>query len=118
VLSTDTTLCEAEIIRIYGIRISIEVFFKMAMSLLRRTEEFHCNNCNALVAHTSIVFSRYLLMEWELRQNQDHRTIGDLCYQLYDEVSDMYLKTALAQLMAFFTQLKKQFSLDTDFVVE
>jgi hypothetical protein len=88
------------------------------MSLLHLAKEFHCNNYDALVAHTSIVFSRYLLMEWERRQNQDHRTFGDLCYQLCDEVSDMDLKTALAQPMAFFTQLKKQFSLDTDFVFE
>jgi hypothetical protein len=51
-------------------------------------------------------------MEWERQQNQDYRTFGDLCYQLCDEVSNMDLKTALAQPMAFFTQLKKQFSLE------
>jgi hypothetical protein len=51
-------------------------------------------------------------MEWERRQNQDHRTFGNLCYQLCDEVSDMDLKIALAQPMAFLTQLKKQISLE------
>jgi hypothetical protein len=73
------------------------------MSLLHLAKEFHCKNYEALVAHTSNVFSRYLLMGRERQQNQDYRIFGDLCYQLCDEVSDMNLKTALAQPMAFFT---------------
>lgn len=114
VLSTDTAIEPTEAIRIYGIRWSIEVFFKSAKSLLRLGKEFHCNNYDALVAHTTIVFTRYILIEWERRHHQDHRTLGELCYQFCDEVRDIDLKTALAQLMGLFSQLKNQFSESTE----
>lgn len=118
VLSTDITLTDEEIIRIYGIRWSIEVFFKSAKSLLRLAKEFQCNNYDAMVAHTSIVFSRYMLMEWERRHHQDHRTFGELCFQLCDEVRDMDLKTALSELMTMFSELKNQFAESTELIFE
>ena len=118
VLSTDITLTDEEIIRIYGIRWSIEVFFKSAKSLLRLAKEFQCNNYDAMVAHTSIVFSRYMLMEWERRHHQDHRTFGELCFQLCDEVRDMDLKTALSELMTMFSKLKNQFAESTELIFE
>jgi hypothetical protein len=106
VLSTDTTVSNDEIIRIYGMRWSIEVFFKSAKSLLRLEKEFHCNSYDSLVAHTTIVFSRYMLLEWERRHHQDDRTLGGLFFMFCDEVRDMDMKTALGQLMEFFIQLK------------
>jgi len=106
VLSTDTTLPDDEIIRIYGIRWSIEVFFKSAKSLLKLGKEFHCNNYDSQVAHTTIVFTRYLLLEWERRHHQDQRTFGGIFFMFCDEIRDMDLKTALLQLMEFFSRLK------------
>jgi hypothetical protein len=106
VLSTDIAVSDEEIIRIYGMRWSIEVFFKSAKSLLNLGKEFHCNNYDSIVAHTAIVFSRYLLIEWERRHHQDDKTLGGLFFMFCDEVRDMDLKTALLQLMEFFVQLK------------
>ncbi len=42
----------------------------------------------ALVSHTSIVFTRYIALEWALRKENDPRTIGNLFYVMLDEIRD------------------------------
>ncbi|MFO6393179.1 IS4 family transposase, partial [Pseudomonas aeruginosa] len=54
-----------------------------------------------LISHTTIVFTRYILLAWEARQKADSKTLGGLFYLLCDEVKDIDVKTALVQLWAF-----------------
>ena len=75
-ISTDTGLPETEIIRIYGKRWDIEVFFKMCKSYLKLAKEFQGRSYDMMVAHTTIVFSRYIMLAVENRNNTDLRTIG------------------------------------------
>ena len=105
VLSTDVTLEEAEIIRIYGMRWSIETFFKFTKSYLKLGAEFQGRSFDMLISHTTIVFSRYLVMEWERRQENDEKSLGGLFFLFSDEVRDLDLVTALQQLMAFFMDI-------------
>jgi len=105
ILTTDLALDNAEIVRIYGMRWSIETFFKMAKSHLKLGSEFQGRSFDMMISHTTIVFSRYLILEWERRQNTDERSLGGLFYLLADEVMDIDLKTALRQLMAFVLDL-------------
>jgi hypothetical protein len=63
VLSTDLSLDDTEIIRIYGMRWGIETFFKFTKSHLKLGKEFQGRSFDLLVSHTTIVFSRYLVME-------------------------------------------------------
>lgn len=107
ILSTDTTLDEHEIVRIYGMRWSIEVFFKSTKSLLKLGAEFQGQSFDMRVSHTSIVFTRYMLLEWERRHNNDERSIGGIFFLLAEEVRDVDLKTALQSLMQFFLEIKK-----------
>jgi hypothetical protein len=100
-LTTDPTLDNAEIVRIYGMRWSIETFFKMAKSHLKLGTEFQGRSFDMMISHITIVFSRYLILEWERRENNDERSLGGLFYLFADEVMDLDLKTALRQLMAF-----------------
>ncbi len=58
-----------------------------------------------MISHTTIVFSRYLILEWERRETNDERSLGGLFYLFADEVMDLDLKTALRQLMAFVLEL-------------
>lgn len=88
-ISTDTSLSEEEIIRIYGKRWSIEVFFKMNKSFLKLAKEFQGRSYDSMVAHTSIVFTRYIMLAIENRKNNDMRTIGGLFYQCCDELKDI-----------------------------
>jgi len=105
ILSTDISLDGSETVRIYGMRWSIEVFFKSAKSLLKLGSEFQGRNYDMLIAHTTIVFTRYILLEWERRHNQDLRSYGELFYLFCDEIQDIDYETAIRQLMLFFTEM-------------
>lgn len=56
-LSTDTSLKDTEIVRIYGNRWSIECFFKASKSFLKLGSEFQSRSYGAMVSHTTIVFT-------------------------------------------------------------
>lgn len=105
ILSTDLALEPNEIVRIYGMRWSIETFFKVTKSYLKLGTEFQGRSFDMLISHTTIVFSRYLAMEFERRQTGDTRTLGGLFFLYADEVRDLNYQTALQQLMTFFLTL-------------
>ncbi|BAU29633.1 putative transposase ISC1217 [Aneurinibacillus soli] len=86
ILCTDLFLTEEEIIETYGIRWDIEVFFKCTKSLLRLQKEFHGRSYDLLVSHTTIVFSRYIVLAWQNRQSTDRRTLGGLFLALCEKV--------------------------------
>lgn len=58
-----------------------------------------------LISHTTIVFTRYLTMEWERRQENDQRSLGGLFFLFSDEIREMDLKMAMQQLILFFVEL-------------
>ncbi|MFI2859367.1 transposase [Paenibacillus sp. JSM ZJ436] len=108
ILCTDLSLSEEEIIRIYGIRWDIEVFFKCAKSLLRLQKEFQGRTYDLLISHTTIVFSRYILLAWQHRQSTDNRTLGGLFHLLCDEVSQLDWAVALQQLIQILEDVAKK----------
>ena len=103
-LTTDTALSEDETIRIYGMRWSIETFFKASKSLFKLSEEFQTRNYDAAVAHTAIVFTRYTILEWLRRQENDDKTYGGLFFAMCEDVQDMELSEALTSLMGLFME--------------
>lgn len=96
---TDMSLSEEEIIRIYGKRWQIEVFFKTCKSMLNLIGECHSLSYDALTAHTAIVFTRYMLLALEQRKNSDQRTLGELFFFLVDELADITFSRSLCILM-------------------
>lgn len=100
ILSTDLVLEPSEIVRIYGMRWSIETFFKVTKSYLKLGTEFQDRSFEMLISHTSVVFSRYLVMEFERRQAGVTRTLRGLFFLYADEVRDLDYQTALQQLMS------------------
>lgn len=76
ILSTDCTLSEQEIVRIYGMRWDIEVFFKTTKSLLRLQKEFQGMSYDLLISHTAIVFSKYIVLSWQNRCHNNQRPLG------------------------------------------
>ena len=88
-ISTDTTLDENEIIRIYGKRWDIEVFFKTCKSYLHLVKECRSLSYDALTAHVSIVFARYMMLAVTQRCNTDDKTICELFFCLMDELADI-----------------------------
>jgi len=97
-LSTDVTLSNEEIIRIYGMRWDIEVFFKACKSMLKLGKEFQGRSYDMMIAHTSIVFTRYIMLSWESRKDIDPRTMGGLFYLMCDELTGRDWRAALCEL--------------------
>ncbi|SDP19255.1 hypothetical protein SAMN04487897_1457 [Paenibacillus sp. yr247] len=95
-------MSEDEIVRIYGMRWSIETFFKFTKSYLKLGTEFHGRSFDMLIRYTTVVFGRYLVMEYERRQENDEKSLGGLFFLFADEVRDLDYQTALQQLMTLF----------------
>lgn len=89
IVSTDTELSEEEVIRVYGKRWDIEVFFKACKSYLNLVKEYRGISYDAMNAHVAIVFSRYMMLSVAQRENEDDRTICELCFCLLDEMEDI-----------------------------
>ena len=107
-LSTSVELPEEEVIRIYGLRWDIEVYFKMCKSFLRLAKEFHSRSYDAIVAHTTIVCIRYMLLAIENREHKDDRAHGGLFYQFCDEVADLDFTKAFLYILDLFTQTLRE----------
>ena len=103
-LSTATSLAEEEIIRIYGKRWNIEVFFKVCKSSLRLTQECRSISYDAMTAYVAVVFTRYMMLALTNRIQRDDRTIGWFFYQACDELPDIAWIEALRLLAATFLE--------------
>jgi len=117
-LCTDLTLSNEEIVRIYGNRWGIEVFFKSTKSLMKLGREFQGRSYDMMISHTTIVFTRYILLEWLRRNENDPKTLGGLFYHYSDDIQDMDLKTALQSLMNLFIKYLNNLHIDCKKTIE
>ena len=104
-VTTDMNLNEEEIISLYGKRWAIEVFFKMCKSYLRLEKDCRAISYDAMTAHVSIVFARYMFLAVEQRENCDMRSIGELFYVSIDELPDIQFVEAMRLVMTQFASL-------------
>ena len=104
-ISTDTTLSEDEIIRIYGKRWDTEVFFKVCKSYLNLGKECHSLSYDAMTAHTAVVFTRYMMLSLESREANDNRSLGELFLYFTDEMSDITWMQAFQMLLPMFRNI-------------
>ena len=98
-LSTNIALPDEEVIRIYGKRWDIEVFFKMIKHHLNLEREVQLRDYDGLVAHTALVFSRYMFLALQQRFHDDPRSIGSLFFACCDEIKDLTLFAAIQRLL-------------------
>lgn len=105
IISTDIELDEDEIIRIYGKRWDIEVFFKVCKSYLHLSKECRSISYDAMTAHTAVVFTRYMMLSVENRESNDERSLGELFLYFSDEMSDITWIQALQLLLQMFRSL-------------
>lgn len=118
VICTDMSLTEEEIIRIYGKRWNIEVFFKSCKSLLNLRTECHSLSYDALTAHVAMVFARYMLLSVYQRKDEDQRTIGEMFYVLLQEMEDVTFQHSLFLLVEAMTQSIKAILHVSDELIE
>ena len=106
IISTDVELAEDEIIRIYGKRWDIEVFFKVCKSYLHLSKECRSRSYDAMTAHTAVVFTRYMMLSLENRESKDERSLGELFLYFSDEMSDItWIQAFQLMLQMFRTML-------------
>lgn len=97
-LSTDLSLEENEIIRLYGKRWEIEVFFKVCKSYLQAQQGMSLSY-DAITAHTAVIFTRYMMLSLESLESNDIRSPGELFVYISDEMADITWLQALQMLL-------------------
>ncbi len=100
ILSTRTDLPAKEIVRIYGKRWDIEVFFKMMKHHLNLEKEAQLRDYDGIIGHTTISMVRYIFLAVEQRCHVDPKTIGSLFFACSEEIKDLSLIDALQRLLA------------------
>ena len=106
-ICTDPSLDENEIIRIYGKRWDIEVFFKVCKSYLNLSRECNSLSYDAITAHTAVVFTRYMMLSLESRESGDNRSLGELFLYFSDEMADITWIQAFHMLLQMFRSILK-----------
>jgi len=100
ILSTQVDLAPKEIVRIYGKRWDIEVFFKMMKHHLNLEKEAQLRDYDGIIGHTTIAMVRYIFLAFEQRCHDDPKTIGGLFFACSEEIKDLSLLEALQRLLA------------------
>ena len=100
ILSTRIDLPAKEIVRIYGKRWDIEVFFKMMKHHLNLEKEAQLRDYDGIIGHTTITMVRYIFLAFEQRCHDDPKTIGGLFFACSEEIKDLSLIEALQRLLA------------------
>ena len=113
-ISTDVNLEEDEIIRIYGKRWDIEVFFKVCKSYLSLSKECNSLSYDAMTAHTAVVFTRYMMLSLENRESNDERSLGELFLYFSDEMSDITWIQAFQMMLQMFRTILTEHCALTD----
>jgi len=98
-LSTDIELSETDVVRIYGKRWDIEVFFRTTKQHLGLEKGCQARDFDALIAHTTIVMLRYIFLALEQRRHDDPRTLGLLFRACCDEARDLDYLEALQRIL-------------------
>ena len=99
-ISTNVELSEEEIIRIYGKRWKIEVFFKVCKSYLGLARECRSLSYDAMTAHMAVVFTRYMMLSVQNRNTEDPCSLGEIFAYFCEELADITFKEALSLLLS------------------
>jgi len=110
ILTTDLELSEEEVICMYAKRWKIEEFFKVAKSLLKLEKEWQGRSYDMLIAHATLVCTRYIFLELERRQNIDIRTCGELFWHCCEEIADLKIKEAIMLIFEALEAFLERFS--------
>lgn len=109
IISTDTSLSEEEIIRRYGYRWNIEVYFKTCKQYLKYTSECQSTSFDSLTAHLAIANVRYMMLSMFQRANTDHRSLGELFYLYVQEVAEITFDHSMKLIMIALLSTVKNF---------
>ena len=58
-----------------------------------------------MIAHTAVVFTRYMMLSLESRESNDNRSLGELFLYFSDEMSDITWIQAFQMLLQMFQNM-------------
>ena len=76
--------------------------------MLKMGSECHSLSYDALTAHVSLVFIRYMLLSLQQRNNSDDQTIGELFLLMIDELADITFGQALQLIVEIMLQMLRE----------
>lgn len=118
ILSTDINLPDKEIVRIYGKRWDIEVYFKMMKQCLNLTKEVETRSFDGIIAHATIVMLRYIFLTVEQRDNVDDKTFGGMYNEIIEEMKDITFLEAMIRIMSLTIERLRERDILTDEVID
>ena len=117
IISTDVSISEEEIIRRYGVRWQVEVYFKTCKQYLKMLKECNSTSFDAYTCHLTIVAVRYMILSVYERSNNDDRTLGELFWMLAAEVEEIHLAQVLQILFdAMVETIREYFQISDDHI--
>ena len=108
-ISTDMDISEEEIIRRYGVRWNIEVYFKTCKQYLKLLKECNSTSFDALTCHLAIVCVRYMILSVCQRASTDDRTIGELFWLIAAEAAEISFNNTLALILEALLDTVREF---------
>ncbi|MFU2207831.1 transposase [Solidesulfovibrio sp. C21] len=99
ILCTDINLSEEDVVRIYGKRWDIEVFFRTIKQFLELENGSQARDFDTLIAHSTIVFLRYIFLVLEQRREADPRSLGLLFHACCEEMRDVTYIESLKRII-------------------
>ena len=109
IISTNTELSEEEIIRRYGYRWNIEVYFKTCKQYLKYTKECQSPSFDSLTAHLAIANVRYMMLSILQRENTDDRSLAELFWLYAQEVAEITFEHSMQLVMIALLSTFKEF---------
>ena len=107
--TTDMDISEEEIIRRYGDRWNIEVYFKTCKQYLKLQKECNSPSFDAFTCHLTIVAVRYMILSVQQRSNTDDRTIGELFWIITAEVAEISYLHSLGLILEALLETVREF---------
>lgn len=106
-------MSEEDIIKTYEIRWQTEVFYKAIKSTFKLEKEFMTQSFESLISHTTIVFTRYIVVSWEIRKENDVKTLGELFLQLCYDIKSITFVEAVKTLIDMIEELSQELEVKT-----
>ena len=108
-ISTDMEISEEEIIRRYGSRWNIEIYFKTCKQYLKMLKECNSPSFDAFTCHLAVVAVRYMILSVQQRSNTDDRTIGELFWIFTAEVAEITYNHSLCLILQALLETVQKF---------
>ena len=71
-------------------------------------KEYYSLSYDAITAHVAILFTRYMILEVQKRDNEDELTLGELLYLAIDEMADISFSESMPILIEAMTNNMKE----------